>query len=502
MTCRREQTHSRYRKQLPSGSQVDSEESFLKHTLGAMYNVGFIVCRQRLCRLMGTSCRVDMQSIGSLLKIGSSGLVYLNLFMRLSACFNPTSWVFCGAFFLGQDPTSKSACHIRIITFALPKHLSFTIMRPSLIRRWIDNLFPTRDDSTTNTTTDSSPKRTIASIIKTKDSSSISSLWLPPPCNIRYHEELSNSSSSPKRHLRSTSNHVQYRNEPPLFVDKAHTSTDEADNLKVETQNFDPMNEAESTRWTVDDAATPSQLNLRLHNYELCNLLWLRPDLEGKKAVGASHPFHHTHYDAAGAVTRSLVAFIAAFSLDEGHQYFKPVGTGVFFNKHSISNISDSFNMTYRLESSRSGARGLVPHLAAARSALQSVRTTIVPDRIQALRSAALHYGWSEIDVQAVARFQLIVATDSQALLDEISSWKSSKQLRRSLDVGEPGERDILVDLLDQIEALSKLGIQVTWSRVSERWNRPARKLAADAIIGHCVRLEGRKPSRITDLYC
>jgi hypothetical protein len=262
------------------------------------------------------------------------------------------------------------------------------------------------------------------------------------------------------------------------------------------------LNEAESTRWTVDDAAIPSQLNLRLHNYELCNLLWLRPDLEGKKVVGASHPFHHTHYDAAGATTRSLVAFIAAFSLDEGHQYFKPVGTGVFFNKHSISNISDSFNMTYRLESSRSGARGLVPHLAAARSALQAVRTMIVPDRIQALRSAALHYGWSEIDVQAVARFQLIVATDSQALLDEISSWKSSKQLRRSLDVGEPGERDILIDLLDQIEALSKLGIQVMWSRVSERWNRPARKLAADAIIRHCVRLEGRKPSRITDLYC
>ncbi|KEQ58915.1 uncharacterized protein M437DRAFT_58138 [Aureobasidium melanogenum CBS 110374] len=262
------------------------------------------------------------------------------------------------------------------------------------------------------------------------------------------------------------------------------------------------LDETESTRWTVDDAALPSQLNLRLHDCDLCNLLWLRPNLEGKKAVGASHPFHHTHHDAEGATSRSLVAFIAAVSLDEGHQYFRPAGIGVFFNEHSILNISNSFNMTYQLECSRSGSRGLVPHLAAARSALQTVRTAIVPDRIQALRSAASHYGWSEIDVQAVARFQLIVATDSQVLLDEISSWKSSNQLRSSLDIGEPGEKDFLVDLLDQIEALSRLGIQVMWSRVRERWNRPARKLAADAVIGHCVRLEGRKPSRITDLYC
>lgn len=124
------------------------------------------------------------------------------------------------------------------------------------------------------------------------------------------------------------------------------------------------------------------------------------------------------------------------------------------------------------------------------------------PDTSFADRCLALQLVRSKVDVQAVARFQLIVATDSEALLREISSWKSSNQLRRSLDVGESGERDILVDLLDQTETLSKLGIQVMWSRVSERWNRPARKLAADAVIGHCVRLEGRKPSFITEAYC
>lgn len=436
--------------------------------------------------------------------------------------------------FLWQSPISKSADHIHIITFAptalnssgyrpslsslcqsphlLPKYSSLTNMRSSLVKRWIDDLFLTQDDTTTNTTTDSSPRRTIASIRKAKHISSISSLWLPPPCNTHHQEELSTFSSSSKRHPGSISNHVQYRSEPPFVVDKVHTSTDESiQNQEPPVQRHDiisestplgSLDETESTRWTVDDAALPSQLNLRLHDCDLCNLLWLRPNLKGKKAVGASHPFHHTHYDAEGATSRSLVVFIAAVSLDDGHKYFSPAGIGVFFNEHSILNISNSFNMTYQLQSSRSRSRGLVPHLTAARCALQTVRTTIVPDRIQALRSAALHYGWSEIDVQTVARFQLIVATDSQALLEEISSWKSSNQLRRSLDVGEPGERDILVDLLDQIEALSRLGIQVMWSRVRERWNRPARKLAADAVTGHCVRLEGRKPSRIPDLYC
>jgi hypothetical protein len=249
--------------------------------------------------------------------------------------------------------------------------------------------------------------------------------------------------------------------------------------------------ESESIREKLDDSALPSQLNLRLHDYELCDVLWLRPNLEGQNVPGTRHPIHHTHYDSAGATTRSLVVFIAAVCLPEGHQFFKPAGVGVFFNKYSASNVSHAFNMTHELESSRSGARGLVPHLVAARNALQAVRTEIVPARIQTIREVALDNSWTEVDVH------LIVATDSQALLDEICSWKSSNQIRRSLDVDSSGDKDSLVDLLDQIEALSGLGIQVVWSLVSERWNRPAKKLAADAIIGHCSRLDGKKPSRI-----
>jgi hypothetical protein len=193
----------------------------------------------------------------------------------------------------------------------------------------------------------------------------------------------------------------------------------------------------------------------------------------------------------------SIIHITTLLALPEGHQFFKPAGVGVFFNKYSASNVSHAFNMTHELESSRSGARGLVPHLIAARNALQAVRTEIVPARIHTIREVALNNSWTEVDVQAVARFHLIVATDSQALLDEICSWKSSSQLRRSLDIGISGDKDSLVDLLDQIEALSGLGIQVVWSLVSERWNRPAKKLAADAVIGHCSRLDGKKPSRI-----
>lgn len=248
----------------------------------------------------------------------------------------------------------------------------------------------------------------------------------------------------------------------------------------------------------MTDLAIPPQLNLRLHDCEFCDLLWLRPNLEGQEVTGAKHPFHHTHYDSTGATTRSLVVFIAAACLPEEHHYFKLAGFGVFFNKFSELNISESFDMTLRLESSYSGARGLLPYLAAARNALEAVRTEIVPDRIQLIRDVALRYGWTEEDVQDVARFHLVVGTDSQALLDEISSWKSSNQLRRSLKVDPSGEIDSLVELLDQIEALSRLGIQVMWSLVSERWNRPAQKLAADAVIRYCSRMDGKKPLRVT----
>jgi hypothetical protein len=259
--------------------------------------------------------------------------------------------------------------------------------------------------------------------------------------------------------------------------------------------------ESDFTTQTMSDHAIPPQLNLRLHDYEFCDLLWLRPNLEGQNVSGARHPYHHTHYDSTEATTRSLVVFIAAVCLPkvpEEHQYFKPAGIGVFFNKYSELNVSDSFNMTHGLEASRSGARGLVPHLEAARNALLAVRTEIVPDRIQIIRDVGLRYGWTEVDVQAVARFHLIVATDSQALLDEISSWSSSNHLRHALDVGSSRDRDTLVDLLDQIEALSRQGIQVVWSLVNEKWNRPAQKLAADAVINYCSRLDGQKPWRIT----
>ncbi|KAI4730439.1 hypothetical protein E4T49_01799 [Aureobasidium sp. EXF-10728] len=390
-------------------------------------------------------------------------------------------------------------------------------MKPALVRKWIGNLLPAQDDSTTCTTTTST---SACSFRESSHSSTIPSLYLPP-YNIRQLEELVTPSSSSGQVFRSALGHGRFQQEKTGSLQAPHGRFDaakdhifQAEDKQNETsvaQSQGPLLrssplgsriEAESTRWTVDDFAIPSQLNLRLHDYESCDLLWLRPNLAGKKVTGSSHPFHHTHYDAAGASTRSLVIFIAAVCLPEEDRYFKLAGIGAFFNKHSILNISDSFNMTYQLETSRSGARGLVPHLAAAKSALQTVRTEIVPERIQAMREVALRYGWTEIDVQAVARFNLIVTTDCQALLDEISSWKSSNHLRRSLDVGESGTQDILVDLLNQIETLSKLGVQVVWSRVSERWNRPAKKLAADAVIGHCVRLEGRKQSRISELYC
>jgi hypothetical protein len=388
-------------------------------------------------------------------------------------------------------------------------------MKPALIKKWIDSLFPPQDDLTRNTTTNSIPGKTLSSLQETAHRSSISSPRL-----------LSRKSSQLKESVGPLENQGQHsgsaqgrhghraRDTEPLQRPRAKFGKGKEPKVQAQGSQIGdlvaPQQEvllgssplgshikSESTRETLDDSAIPSQLNLRLHDCELCDLLWLRPNIEGQNVPGTRHPTHHTHYDSAGATTRSLVVFIAAVCLPEGHQYFKPAGVGVFFNKYSTSNVSYAFNMTHELESSRSGARGLVPHLVAARNALQAVRTEIVPARIHTIREIALRNDWTEVDVQAVARFHLIVATDSQALLDEICSWKSSNQLRSSLDVDLSRDKDSLVDLLDQIEALSGLGIQVVWSLVSERWNRPAKKLAADAVIGHCSRLDGKKPSRI-----
>jgi hypothetical protein len=387
-------------------------------------------------------------------------------------------------------------------------------MKPALVKKWIDSLNPTQHDSTTDKTTNSKPGRTLPTLQRTSHSSTMSSPRVPISKSQRYGEPRSPSSYQ-EQHSGSTSGHYHHH---PSLIDSLQilrARSTRARDLRIQAEEgqvgvaphhellpgstpLGSHDESEFTIETMDDCAIPPQLNLRLHDYELCDLLWLRPNLEGQEVTGARHPFHHTHYDLSGVTTRFLVVFLAAVCLPEEYPYFKPAGIGVFFNKYSALNISDSFSMTYQLDSSRSGARGLVPHLVAARNALRAVRTEIVPGRIQLIRNIAISYGWTELDVQDVARFHLIVGTDSQDLLDEIRSWKSSDQLRRLLDVGSSGDRDSLVDLLDQIEALSSLGIQVVWSLVSERWNRPANKLAADAVIGHCSRLDGKKPSRVT----
>lgn len=385
------------------------------------------------------------------------------------------------------------------------------------MKKWVDGLFLTRGYTITEMTTNSTLERHVP-ILEEPTHSSLS-LRLPSgkarlyeaPVSALSNQGQYSGSASDRHRQRPRETNSRHRHHPRSAKEKESEVQPQA--IQVEGSEAlhhevllgsTPLGsqiESGFTTQTMSDHAIPPQLNLRLHDYEFCDLLWLRPSLEGQSVSGARHPYHHTHYGSAGATTRSLVVFIAAVCLPEvpeEHQYYKPAGIGVFFNKYSDLNISDSFDMTHQLESSRSGARGLVPHLTAARNALLAVRTEIVPDRIQIIRDVGLRYGWTEVDVQAVARFHLIVATDSQALLDEISSWSSSNHLRRALDVGSSGDRDALVDLLDQIEALSRQGIQVIWSLVNERWNRPAQKLAADAVIKYCSRLDGQKPWRIT----
>jgi hypothetical protein len=390
-------------------------------------------------------------------------------------------------------------------------------MKPVLIKKWVDGLFLTRNDTTTDLTTNPTLDRHVPILGETAHSSLSTRL---PGGKARLYEAPVSSSSNQGQHPGSADDHHRQQSRGINPHHRHHPRSTRKKEPKVQPQDtqvkgsealhhevllgstpLDSHIVSDFITQTMSDHAIPPQLNLRLHDYEFCDLLWLRPNLDGQNVSGARHPYHHTHYDSTGATTRSLVVFIAAVCLPEvpeEHQYFKPAGIGVFFNKYSELNVSDSFDMTHRLEASRSGARGLMPHLEAARNALLAVRTEIVPDRIQIIRDVGVRYGWAEVDVQAVARFHLIVATDSQALLDEISSWSSSNHLRRALDVGSSGDRDALVDLLDQIEALSRQGIQVVWSLVNERWNRPAQKLAADAVIKYCSRLDGQKPWRIT----
>ncbi|KEQ99880.1 hypothetical protein AUEXF2481DRAFT_1355 [Aureobasidium subglaciale EXF-2481] len=147
-------------------------------------------------------------------------------------------------------------------------------------------------------------------------------------------------------------------------------------------------------------------------------------------------------------------------------------------------NFSDAYNLAFRTEN----IDPLLPELFVAQRALSTVRSVIAPDRLARLRRAGLSHGWSEEDIGAVARFRLIVATESRELIDEMNTWESGNQVQRLMMGSMARKKGALIDLMDQIDALSRLGIQVVWHHVSRMENRPAINLAKEAVVEHCTK--------------
>ncbi|THX05605.1 hypothetical protein D6D17_05094 [Aureobasidium pullulans] len=230
-----------------------------------------------------------------------------------------------------------------------------------------------------------------------------------------------------------------------------------------------------------------------------CNLMWLRPVLRGQNVPEVTHPIHHTIYDSSGSTLRSLVVTIATAGPPEIDQLLGYVGIGVYFHENSALNISRSLPLTYRLRPISASPRSISPDLAAATEALKVVRTRVLPDRKRMIKELADLYRWTNEEIRAVSRFRLIIASSSVALIEGMTCSHPHCKFGRSSRDGTPGETNAFTRLMEQVEALSKAGIQVVWYLVDRQVSRRAKSLAKGAYTRHLLTPKGKKLPRVTE---
>ncbi|KAK0100881.1 hypothetical protein ONS95_007326 [Cadophora gregata] len=217
--------------------------------------------------------------------------------------------------------------------------------------------------------------------------------------------------------------------------------------------------------------------SLQTHYCSSCHLTWLVG--EKGEAAAKDHPSHHTYSHEYCGTSRSLLVFTDGACSENGSSGARG-GLGVFFGPHSKFNFAEFLAVSGTPTNQKA-------ELEAVARAMEDVRRKVLPNRRSIVTSSK--GGHDPRAVSAVMRMRLIIVTDSSYIVESmckhIQDWKENKQGVLMNKAGKAVENSqAFLRLQKEVDALSRVGIQVAYYHVGREENRDADALAKASISG------------------
>ncbi|KAG4435370.1 hypothetical protein IFR05_009156 [Cadophora sp. M221] len=202
-----------------------------------------------------------------------------------------------------------------------------------------------------------------------------------------------------------------------------------------------------------------------------CQLTWLVGE-KGEEAA-KSHPSHYSYSHSYAGTSRSLLVFTDGACSGNGAPGARG-GLGAFFG------IGSKYNLAERLAISGNPTSQKAELEAVAR-AMETVRTTILPDRRGIVVGSK--GGHNSRAVSDIMHMRLIIVTDSsytvEGMCKHMDNWEKNNQGVLVNNDGKPAENSQgFLRLESEVEKLSMVGVQVAYYHVGREENQQADALA------------------------
>ncbi len=223
---------------------------------------------------------------------------------------------------------------------------------------------------------------------------------------------------------------------------------------------------------------TPSAAaTLNLHQCGNCQLTWLIG--ENGPITASSHPSHHTYWHVYAGTRRSIIVFADGACSSNG-AINACAGVGIQFMEGSKFNVSEAFTLQGVATNQRA-------ELHAVARALETVRTQVMPERRTHVLNADNRC--QPAAFRDVVHLRLIVATDSSYVVESMCAhfegWtvdQTSGTLKNKQGKVVKNSKGFL-RIQREVDALSRIGVQVVYYHVCREENAAADRLARAAIV-------------------
>jgi len=207
-----------------------------------------------------------------------------------------------------------------------------------------------------------------------------------------------------------------------------------------------------------------------------CELTWLVGN--AGQSAAANHPSHHTLYHEYAGTRRSLIVWTDGACINNGQPNAK-AGVGVYFGLNSKYNICSPLQIPTAPTSQKA-------ELYAILQAMQVIRKEVIP-----ARSILVSCNRDK------KRFRLVLVTDSSYTVESMckhwKDWKvvGSQKVLRNQKGEEIVNSEVFLAIKDEVEKLSRDGVQVAYYHVPREINSEADALAK---AGLALESEVEKP--------